>query len=126
MKRLRSRGFTLIELLVSMSLFSLVASGIGALAAQSMVRTAENRHATAATLLAQQELERLRGLEYADVVASSTTKTMGYQSFTVATGVLNNSPAANMKKITITVNWRGAEGTRSYAISTIYTDVTAS
>ncbi len=126
MKRRRSRGFTLLEVLVSLSLFGLVASGIGALAAQTMVRTIENRHSTAAALLAQQELERLRGLEYADVAPLSATTTMGGRSFTVVDTVLNNNPAANMKKITVTVTWRGPEGPRSYAISTIYTDVTAS
>lgn len=126
MKRRRQRGFTLLELLVSMSLFAVVASGIGALAAQSMVRSAANRHGTAAVLLAQQELERLRGLEYDDVVPGSTTQTMGGGSYTIATAVQNDTPAANMKQITITVSWRGPEGLRSYAVSTIYADVTAS
>jgi len=113
MKRRRQRGFSLVEILASMTLFAIVASAMGLLATQSMRRTTENRHSTAAVLLAQQELERLRGLDYPALVGGSYGATMGGQSFTVDTAVQPNSPDPNMSQIAVTVSWMGPEGSRS-------------
>jgi len=126
MTRRGERGFSLLEVLAGMSLFAVVASSVGVLATQSMRQTTANRHGTAAALLAQQEMERVRELEYADIVSASTSATMSGHTYVITTGVLNDTPAANMKQITVTVTWTGPEGSKSYAISTIYTDVTAS
>jgi len=122
-RRPTERGISLIEVLAAMSLFAIVAAGTGALAAQSIRRTVENRHAGAAALLVQQELERVRGLDYADIAAASSSKTMGLQSYTLTTGVQDNTPANNMKTVTVTINWAGAEGSKSYSVQTIFTDV---
>jgi type II secretory pathway component PulJ len=116
---------SLLEVLAAISLFAIVASGTGALAAQSMLRTAQNRHASAATMLVQQELERVRGVLYANITNASATKVMGAQSYTLTTGVLDNTPAANMKQVTVRVDWTGPEGAKSYQVQTIYTDVSA-
>ncbi len=123
--RTRQRGVSLMEVLAAMVLFSLVASAIGALATQSMVHTVRNRHSTNASLIAQQELERLRGLDYVNLASSTSTMTMGGQSFNVASTVAANTPAANMSTITVTVSWSGPEGSRSYVVQTIYTAIDA-
>jgi len=124
-RRGRPRGFSLLEVLSAMTLFALVASAIGALATGSMRHTIRNRHATAAAMLAQQRLEDLRALAYADIAGGTSTATVGGQSFSVGTSVLADAPGANMKTITVTVSWTGPEGTRSYAVQTIYTAVTS-
>ncbi len=127
MKRRRERGVSLLEVLVAMALFALVASGIAALATQSMVRTSQNRHATAAALLAQREMERIRALPYASVAAAggSTSATVNGQTFTVNSVVQTDTPALNMSQITATVSWTGPEGAKSYAVRTIFTSVTS-
>jgi general secretion pathway protein I len=125
MRRRRQGGFTLLEVLVSLSLFALAASAVGALATQSMVRSMENRHGTAAALVAQQELERLRGLPYQDVADGTSSATMGGLTYGITTAVEPDMPAPNMKQITVHVYWSGPEGERSYVVSTIYADVTA-
>ena len=125
MSRRRQRGFTLVEVLAGVTVFAIVASAMGLFATQSMRRTTENRHSTAAVLLAQQELERLRGLDYPQVVGGSSPATMGGQSFTITTGVQADVPDPNMKQISVTVSWTGPEGARSYALRTIFTDVTS-
>ncbi len=117
------RGLSLLEVLAAMTLFAIVAAGTGALASQSIRRTVENRHASAAALLVQRELERVRSLDYASIAAATSTQTLAMQSFTVTTGVQDNTPAANMKRITVTVSWTGAEGSKSYSVQTIFTDV---
>jgi prepilin-type N-terminal cleavage/methylation domain-containing protein len=126
MRRRRQRGFSLVEILASVTLFAIVASATGILATQSMRRTSENRHSTAAVLLAQQELERLRGLDYPNLAGGTYGATMGGQVFSVNTAITPNSPDPNMSVIVVTVSWTGPEGARSYALRTIYTDVTAS
>ncbi len=124
-RRRRQQGVSLLEVLAALTLFSIVASGVAALAVQSMVRTVENKHASAAALIAQQTLEELRGLEYDDIAGGSTTVTMQGQEYDVETVVLAGTPAAGMSHITVTVSWTGPEGSRSYAVETIYTDITS-
>lgn len=122
--RRRQRGVSLLEVLAAMSLFALVASAVGALSVQSLLHTAVNRHYTMAAMLAQQEVEDLRSLEYVDVVSRSSTQTVEGQVYTTDTAVQANTPAANMSTVTVTVRWDGPEGTKNYAVKTIFTDVT--
>jgi general secretion pathway protein I len=126
MRSRRVRGFSLLEMLAALSLFAIVASAVVTLASQSMRRTIENRHGTQAALLIQTELERLRELDYPNVVAGTTMTSMAGQSYSMVTAVAADTPAANMKQVTVTVSWTGPEGARSYAVQTILTDVTAS
>ena len=123
--RRRQQGVSLLEVLAAMVLFALVASAVGALATQSMVHTTRNRHSTSAALCAQQELERLRGLPYAQMASRTTTMTMGGQSFSVASTVQADTPVANVATITVTVTWTGPEGARSYVVQTLFTSITS-
>jgi len=124
-KKGHQRGFTLLEVLAAMTLFAIVATGVAALATQSMRRTSQNRNATGGVLLAQDELERVRGLPYDSIANTSSTTSLNGVNYTVATGVEDNTPAANMKRVTVTVSWNAPGGTKSYAVQTIYTNVDA-
>ena len=124
MKRRSARGTSLIEVLCAMSLFGLVASAIGALAAGSMVHSIRSRHVTGAAMLAQEELEDLRGLPYGDINARVSTAIVTGQQYTITTAVTPDSPAAGMKRIVVTVGWTGPEGAKSHVIETIFTSVT--
>jgi len=123
MRRRRSRGFSIIEVLAAMSLFAILASAICAVAVTSVRFTTANRHATLAAMLAQQELEDLRGMAYDDIVSRSTIDTVEGQTFTVSSNVTANSPAAGMKRIVVTVSWTGPEGSSDHAIETIFTSL---
>ena len=123
-RRKHQRGFSILEALAATTLFALVSAAMGTLALGSIRATTFNRHASQAALLAQEEMERVRSLDYSLMVNQSTTKTMGAQSYTVATVVETDVPAANMKRITVTSSWVGPEGAKSYATQTIYTDIT--
>jgi type II secretory pathway pseudopilin PulG len=125
MRKRNTRGSSLLEVLSAISLFSLVASGVGALAIGSIRQTTVNRHGTAAAMLAQQRLEELRGLDYAQVLPYSTTATVNGLTYTVSHSVLENNPAAGMKTITATVSWNGPGGAKSYAVRTIFTSISA-
>ena len=107
-----------------MTLFALVAAAVGALSTGSMLHTIQNRHATAAAQLAQQQLEDLRSLPLASIVNGTTTSSVAGQAYTTITTVQPNTPAAGMSRITVRVNWTGPEGARTYAVDTIYTSVT--
>jgi type II secretion system protein I len=126
MRRRRQRGFSIVEVLAAMTLFAIVGSAMGILATQEMRRTTESRHATAAVLIAQQQLEAARALDYPNVANTSGSATMNGQAFTYVTQVQTDVPVANTKTVTVTVNWVGPEGSRSYSLPTILTDVTAS
>jgi prepilin-type N-terminal cleavage/methylation domain-containing protein len=123
MRRRGRRGFSIVEVLAAMSLFAVLAGAICALATTSMRFTTANRHATIAAMLAQRELEDLRGMPYDDVDSRSTVDTLEGQSYTIASSVTANSPDAGMKRIVVTVSWAGPEGSREHEIETIFTSL---
>ena len=106
-----------------MTLFALVAAAVGALATTSMLHTIQNRHATTAAQLAQRQLEDLRALPYASLASGTKSVVAAGQSYTVNTNVQANNPASGMSRINVQVAWTGPEGSRSYAVDTIYTSV---
>jgi prepilin-type N-terminal cleavage/methylation domain-containing protein len=123
MRRRRNKGFSIIEVLAAMSLFAVLAGAICAVATTSMRFTTANKHATIAAMLAQRELEDLRGMAYADINSRSTVDTIEGQAFTIASSVMANSPEAGMKRIVVTVSWAGPEGSRDHEIETIFTSL---
>ncbi|HZP41232.1 MAG TPA: hypothetical protein VFD84_06945 [Candidatus Binatia bacterium] len=117
-------GVSLLEALAAISLFAIVSSAVGALALGSVRSTALSRHSAEAAMLAQWQMEQVRGLDYADMASSSSTATMGGQTFTITTDVQTDVPDANMKDVKVTVTWTGPEGTKSFSTESIYVDVT--
>jgi prepilin-type N-terminal cleavage/methylation domain-containing protein len=121
--RRNQEGTSLIEVLAAMTLFAIVASGVAAMAANSLRATAHNRQAGMAQMLAQEELESIRGLAYSDIAPSSRTTVVNNQLYHIDTEVLANSPASGMSEITVAVTWESPIGSRSYEIETIFTAI---
>jgi Tfp pilus assembly protein PilV len=123
MKEPRSGGFTILEVLVaSMILVFVIASSAGLLLATMTQGTASRRVTDAATL-AQQELEIVRDLDYANITSAIPRQaTVGAYAYTVERVVSVNDPVPNTKRITVTVSWT-MRGPRTYVAETIFTSL---
>ena len=78
------RGFTLIELLIALTVLLIGISGILAMQLTSMRSTAYSRHATEATVLAEDQMESLRTIPIASV--ANGTENVDAQGNVSATG----------------------------------------
>jgi prepilin-type N-terminal cleavage/methylation domain-containing protein len=122
-RRARARGVSLVEVLASMTLFALVASAASGLAVASIRHTTQNRHASIAAMLAQRELEDLRGLDFDEVASRASTVVEGGLAYAVASDVEADTPGPGMKTITVRVGWSGPEGALGYDIGTVFTSI---
>jgi type IV pilus assembly protein PilV len=110
----RQQGFTLIEVMIALVI---LAAGLLALMTMQIVSIKSNAFSsemTYASMLAQSRLEQIRNIQYASVnpgivtdtvPASNATKGMAYN---VTTQVVNNTPATDMKTVTLTIDWWGS------------------
>ncbi|HJX04050.1 MAG TPA: type IV pilus modification protein PilV [Dehalococcoidia bacterium] len=110
----KNAGFTLIEVMIALVI---LAVGLLALATMQIVSVRSNAFSTEmtyATMLAQSRLEQIRNTSYDNVTpgtvnenvsASASTKGMAY---IVQRIVADNTPAADMKTVTLTINWTGS------------------
>ena len=116
--RRQSQGFTLIEVMIALII---LAVGLLALMTMQIVSIRANAFSsdmTYASMLAQSRLEQLRNtayesiaptadFEYDDPDTHSYTSTKGI-SFTVKRNVEDNTPATDMKTITMKIDWTGS------------------
>jgi len=122
--RRRQQGVSLLEALCAISLFAIVSTAIATLAVGSVRSSALSRDSTEAAMLAQWQMEQIRGLDYPSMASTTTSATMAGKTYTVATNVQTDVPAANMKDIKVTVSWSAPGGARSYSTESIYVDIT--
>ena len=119
-----ARGVTLIETLVALGLFAVTAATMGNFLVSQIRRSASNYLYSQAYSLAEQQLEALRSLpQYTDITPGSTSTSIGSTQFTIATSVLNDTPADGLKQITVNVSWSDNFGPQNVALQTIYTQV---
>jgi prepilin-type N-terminal cleavage/methylation domain-containing protein len=123
LRRLNERGVSLMETLVALSLFAIAAGTMGDFLVQQIRMASTNHNFTSAYALAEQELEDVRALDYVDIVPRSSTKAVGSVTFNLRTDVVANTPAPNMKSITVSVDWNEPGGARNVALHTIYTAI---
>ena len=96
------------------SLFILVTAMVGIISTSVVVIQSNSlsKTMTTATTLAKERMEILKNTKYANLIAGSDTVDSTYtRTWTVA----NNSPATDMKQITVSVvwTWRGTSHTVS-------------
>ena len=113
-----NEGFTLLEVMIGMAIFLIGFLAIGSLQTRAINDNSTAREATEAATLATDQLETLISLPY-DSIVSGGPVTDG--AYTVSWAVVNDTPLANTKTITVTVNWLD-RGPRSFVVTYIKTD----
>jgi len=104
-------GFTLMEVLITIVLLTVGLLGMAALTTGIINGNTHSRRLTTATTLAQDKIEDVRRLGYSNMPSADTTTPEDYNTITDyplfkrTTATAINSPASNMKTITITVYW---------------------
>ena len=102
-------GFTLMEVLVAMVILSVGLLGTAALITGIISSNKLSNRMSTATVLAQDKMEQIRGVEYADAEDEEGTEDYNiianYPLYRRITDVVVGDPAAGMTKITVTVFW---------------------
>ncbi len=118
------RGSMLLEALVSICLLGIGMAALSGLMVQHIRAAGTNNLLTTAIALGEQELEDLRSQDYnTGLVSRTTTSTLGITTYTITTTVTADTPALNMKTVNTNVTWSGLNGSQSYALNTIYTQL---
>ena len=119
------QGFTLLEVLVTLVILSVGLLGTLGLTTGVIRGNFFSKNITSATAIAQTQLEAAQREGYANVTttkfpAATQVVSMGGVNFNRATTITNNTPAANMKTVSVTVNWYEANNAqRSITLQTI-------
>ena len=123
----KESGFTLLEVLVALTILSVGLLATAMLTTGIIRGNFFSKNITSATAVAQTTVEGAQRVGYQAVntyVADSSkvppTVSMGGVSFSQSASVTNNSPASNMKTISVTVSWNEANNAaRSVTLQTI-------
>jgi prepilin-type N-terminal cleavage/methylation domain-containing protein len=120
MRRFRdSRGFTLIEVVVALLMltFGVLASASLTAALMRSNRGVTNRTRAVETL--RLKVEDLQSKQYSQITSGNDTATVRGIAFNRSWAVANNTPAANLKRITLSVTWSDRQGSHTITNQTI-------
>lgn len=122
MKILRNeKAFSLLETVVAMVVLGLSMHGLATLSTAAARMNAGSARLTTATALAREQIEGIKGLNFAGVDAQQGTQEYntitGYARYKRVTAVTTDPGDANVKTVTVTVYWNSDN--KSFALSTI-------
>ena len=122
----RSRnGFTLIEVLIAMVILSVGLLGTAGLTTGIIRGNFFSKNITSATVIAQTQLEAVQNSGYTNAnttnfPSSAASVSIGGVNFSRTTTITDNSPATNMKTISVSVTWNeAANAAKSVSLQTI-------
>lgn len=119
------RGAGLVEILIAILIFSLGISLAMRMLPESNVATTQGRNLTKATNLAQEKVEELMSVAYADADLASGTHVDPDNPldhhFTRSWIVAENAPLQGMKRVAVTVSFQTANVDSSATLTTYIT-----
>lgn len=103
------QGFTLLEVLISIVILSVGLLGMAALAVGIINANRFNSEMTTATTLAQDKMEDIQRVGYANVAAETkATIPSPFSDYKREVTVTDDSPATDMKTVSVKIYWGGA------------------
>ena len=132
------RGYSLTEVLVAVTLFSIVATGLGTTTVTSTRSNKTGKNLAAAATLVQDTIEQLRTLDPDTNPAALTAgthndplnpinaagDTNGW--FTRTWTVTRDTPARGLSRVVVTVSWSGGPSNAATGVTYICTNSTCS
>ncbi len=111
----RQKGFTLVEVMISAAIGLLVISSIGIVLDNGILMSTDDRSQIYALSALEEEIETLRRTSFDTLVGYGATSTFtNAQVAKLTSGTGTRSVAAglgsDMKKVTLTVQWRSRNG----------------
>ncbi len=102
----RQNGFTLIEVLIAIVILSVGLLGMASLTGSIILSNKLSNDLTTATTLSQDKMEDIRADAYGSVASETKVAcSTPYAAFQREVTVVNDSPAAGMKTVTVKVYW---------------------
>jgi prepilin-type N-terminal cleavage/methylation domain-containing protein len=106
----QNRGFTLIETMLAMLILSVGVLGTTMLTINAIAGNVTSNRITAATTFAQERIEEIEQLGYGNADTAVGTEDYGsntyYSLHKRVTSIAADTPAANMKTVSVQVYWR--------------------
>lgn len=100
------RGSSLLEVMIAVLIVSIVSVAMSVFFARGRFMFDQEEHKRVGTLIAQQALERAKGMNYADVAAWSDTLIVANITYDLAVSVQTGAPAADMKTVRAVTTWQ--------------------
>lgn len=125
-------GFTVVEVLVAIALFGIILIATSSLFLGTTTMAATDRTSGDATVVGQEEMELLRGMNFASIAGGTQAclarTTVAGRTYTCSRAVelnpiIDSGPEPNMKRVTVTLSWESGGRTRTYVVRTVYSDV---
>ncbi len=102
-------AFTLIEVMIGMVILTIVSLGLMSLTVSIIRGNAFSRRMTTASTLAQDKIEQVKRLGYANANTAVGTENYGsitdFPGFKRVTVIENDTPTTNVRTVTVTVSW---------------------
>ncbi|MFN0149507.1 MAG: hypothetical protein ACKVU1_02215 [bacterium] len=116
----RAAGSSLIEVMIASFLVGVVSLMMVEFFARGRYSIDQEERKRAATLLAQDALEKATATEYAMIGDTNEQRTVANVQYTIDVTVEDDEPGLGMKSLESSVTWQGAEGTaRNVTLNTI-------
>jgi type IV pilus assembly protein PilV len=120
MRRVKdTRGFTLLEVMITVVILAIGLLGLAGLQIVAIKGNSFGQQMTAASTLAQNQLETLRQSAGSLSNGNDTVTDQNGISYARTWTVTANAPQANMDTVNMTVSWTGPTGSGSEAMRSI-------
>jgi Tfp pilus assembly protein PilV len=112
------RGSSLLEVLIALVFIAVFSAGFAGVAISVVTGNAKAKSTDIAVFLAHDRLEQIRSTAYGSVTAANFpaegygTISLGsppiaFAEYQRTTAIQNDTPAQNLKRVVVTVSWRG-------------------
>jgi type IV pilus assembly protein PilV len=103
----QNKAFSMIELLVAIVLLAISLLGVAGLLTSGLFTNSDSRNYTTAATLAERQLEQLKQQGFTNLTAGSYQNSQTIDSTTFVTNYTITDLNSNLKKLYVTVGWRG-------------------